>query len=349
MRELRIDDRKVKDLASDDQGYLVLSYSEREGHGESPYGDMYTPSLMRFDRKLNLVWDVSLPETIMPEYKAIASAEGVCYMVGNHSDIVAKKCVGLLTKLDSEGRVLSTKEYATAGYNSTEISGLRTLPDGELLLLMDVYRTYGSAGTPCIARVDRMGRILWQKVLEPGMAYALVAQAMVLRDGGLLVACKVMPTREDLKNAKSVYSLTRLNLNTGHLEWTRRMPELNGLQQILEEPDGNLIGVCSREGELTRTAQIIRMRNDGTAPQVLYRGGEGDGLVDYLAKVDTDPKGVFTGVGYVDRNTHRFMKMQTDGRVLWEHEVKQAMLMDSDVRPSGTMMMAFQHRLVLVE
>lgn len=349
LRELRIDDRKVRDVYADDEGYLVMAQSDRKANGESPYGSMYTTSLMRLRRDLTTVWDLSWPETIMPEFKAIASAENRCYIAGAHFDPAAKKSVGVLTKLDASGQFFDTKEYAIAGFNSTEISKVKPLADGELLLIMDVYRNYGSSGLPCVARVDDAGKLLWQRILEPTVAYAFVSHTLMLQDGGLLVACQVMPTRDDLRNSKSVYSLSRINPNTGQLLWTRRMPELQGLQQLLQEPEGSLIAFCCREGLNLRAGQIVRMRTDGTMPQVLYRGEEGEGLVERIAVVSKDPKGVYTGVGFISRGNYRFMKMRTNGEVLWEHQVRDPSLVTSDIRSSGGMLMAFQHRLVLAE
>lgn len=349
LRELPIEGRKVKGLATDEDGYLVLAYSERRAQGESPYGNMYSASLMRLDRELNTVWDLTFPETIMPEIKSVATTGEYCYMGGNRFNRETKKSRGLLIKLDGDGKVLDTKEYAVEGYNSTEISGIRVLPDDELLLCMDVYHAYGSAGLPCIARVDRNGRILWRRVLETTAAYAATAHTLLLQDGGLLVACMVMPTREDLREGKRVYSLAHLNFNTGQLQWTRRIPEIQGLQQVFQEPDGSLTAFCSHDGEVKRAGGIIRLQTDGTQPQVLYRAAEGEGLVEHIAVVDSDPRGVYTGVGYLDRNCYRFMKLRSNGEVLWQHSVKQPMLVGSEIRPSGGMLMAFQHRLVLAE
>lgn len=349
LRELSIDDRKVRDVYADDEGYLVMALAERKAPGESLYGNMYTTSLMRLGHDLTTVWDVSWPETIMPEFKAIATGVDRCYIAGSHFDPNTKKSVGVLTKLDAHGQFLDSKEYAIAGFHSTEISSLKPLGNGELLLIMNVYHNYGSAGLPCLVRVDDSGKILWQRILESAVAYAFISQTLMLQDGGLLVACQVMPTREDLRNSKSVYSLSRVNPGTGQVLWTRRIPELQGLQQLLQEPEGSLVAFCCRDGVNMRSGQIVRLRTDGTMPQVLFRGEEGEGLVERVAVVGTDPKGVYSGVEFLNRGHYRFMKMRTDGEVLWEHKVSAPSLVTSDIRSSGGMLMAFQHKLVLAE
>ncbi|OME01072.1 hypothetical protein BSK54_14530 [Paenibacillus odorifer] len=113
-----------------DGGYLAIGSSSLKLNGS--YTDK-SSWVVKYDSNLNPLWDTRVGAAGDDEgYRAIATSDGGAIIVGSYND--STKTSGLIYKLDSSGNVLWEKNISNETSNSSQLTSITEMKDGNYIV-----------------------------------------------------------------------------------------------------------------------------------------------------------------------------------------------------------------------
>lgn len=279
--------RTVLDLPQG--GYLIQADGRGEEHIYGGYrGDI---TLLRTDDEGHLLWQRRLyldTLCVRPQYGNIERlSDGGYALCFQGYDFPSSGTTGFgwdhpwLARLDSTGALLWARKYE-AMYTGA-IPFMRVMPDGNMVMVSEIYTTVTSLDTltdgRIVRKLDPEGNVLWEKLFSRDVRREY-ASIRLTQAGDILIS----GWYNDPRNSPTVGSgwLAKLSGTTGQLLWERKyvlashpFEYLFVLYGVSELPDGNLV-VCG----------VLRDTIAGFNPPTL---GPGDAWVMKL-----DSNGCFT-------------------------------------------------------
>lgn len=167
---------------TDDDGFVVVGYTESFGNGES---DLY---LMRVDRNGDTLWTRTYGGPGWEEGYAIAQTEEDkgFIVVGQTVPEEDASTRAWMLRTDMNGDTLWTYTWGDTEWRYN-VNDVRETPDGNFVVVGYAASSIPGSGNGWISMVDRNGTLLWSKVLEAQYT-AIFSSVDFTEDNGLVVA-----------------------------------------------------------------------------------------------------------------------------------------------------------------
>lgn len=248
--EQKFDDFGILSLAANENGYYMMTKTERESQVDYVITTYDTPTLIYFDTALREQWRLTFRETRLPELTTVKVIDDKIFLTGSYYLPNKENCQFWVVCVDLYGQILWDRKYAYPNYHSVEGTQIYLAPDGNLILHGTAYRLGNSYGHPIIAKLKMDGTLVWQKLY--GTQYILPGfnNGTFTADGMLTMVGHVYPDQTWFRSERAKGWVVKINCaNNGELVWEKQY-ELAPHTQFLDVtqlPSGEL-GVVGTAG-----------------------------------------------------------------------------------------------------
>ena len=327
-----------KSAAHKKAGFLDLTYGPTAGNSiiAPPDGGFvivgYTPSknpkidnarVLRLDRRGGLLWDKSFESGGALSIAALP--DGGFIVAGFTRSKGAGESDAWILRLDGHGQLLWDKTYG--GEQRDAALSVATLPDNGFALAGYKYSKDSKSWDAWIFRLDRQGKLLWEKTFG-GKGTEKANAIVAMPDGGFLIAGDDGTQKATNENGwqdvkKSDAWLLRLD-GRGRLlsEQSFGGKEFDSAKSIAALPGGGFVVAGSTQTGVAGNTDAWVLRLDGQG-KLLWEKSFGGKAYDTAESIVALPDGGFVVAGITnsedpDNYDAYVLRLDRDGRLLWE-------------------------------